>query len=95
MSQDIKNVQKTHHSIIMENRKKLTITGVSDIDSFNEQCVIAITSIGTLTIKGSELHVGKLNIESGDLNIDGHIDSLIYSNTADRKGGSVFKGLFK
>lgn len=82
------------HNIILESRKKLSLTGVSDIDSFNEGCIVAITEMGTLTIKGSELHIGKLNVEQGDLCVDGQIDSLVYGDVV-KKQGSLFKSLFK
>ncbi len=86
---------KTHHNIIMESRKKLSVTGVCDIDSFNEQTVIAITTMGALIIKGENLHIGKFNIESRDLDIDGNISSLTYTQVKDKSGGSIIKNLFK
>lgn len=83
------------HNIIMEGRKKLSVTGVTDIDSFNEQCIIAITSLGVLTIKGSELHIGKVNTETGDLTVDGQINSLVYTESISKKSGSTLKKIFR
>lgn len=83
------------HTIIMDNRKKMAITGVLDIDSFNEQGVIVLTEQGVLIVKGSDLRINKLNVESGDVSIDGMIDSLTYTDLHDKKTGSIIKSLFK
>lgn len=83
------------HNAFMENRRKLTLTGVKDIDSFNEQGVIVLTDEGVLIVKGSDMHVGKLNIESGDVSVEGLIDSLTYSDLHDKKTGSLIKSLFR
>lgn len=83
------------HNIIMENRRKIAITGVLDIDSFNEQGVIALTEMGVLIIKGIDLHINKLNVESGDVNIEGEINSLTYTDLNDKKTSSIIKNMFK
>ena len=62
---DEKKSTKMPHSIIMENRKLLTATGVSDVDSFDEQSVTAYTDLGELSIRGNGLHISKLNVETG------------------------------
>lgn len=83
------------HSLILDNRKSLSISGVSDVDSFDEQSVVVYTSIGELTIKGKNIHINSLNIESGDLKIDGSIDSLFYSENNSSVGKGMFSKLFK
>ena len=83
---DEKRVLKTHN-IIMENRRSLTVTGVMDIDSFDEQQVIVFTDQGELTIKGINLHINKIDVDSGDLLMEGEIDSLSYSENQPQKGG--------
>lgn len=93
--QDKQPKPRAPHNIIMENRKKITMTGVLDIDSFNEQGVIALTEMGVLIIKGIDLHINKLNIESGDVSIEGEISSLTYTDLNDKKTGSIIKNLFK
>ena len=65
------------HNILLENREKLSITGVDDVNSFDEKQIVAQTKMGYLTIKGSLLHIHKFN--QGDLNITGKIDELVYS----------------
>lgn len=87
---------KMPHNVIMEDRRKLTVSGVVDIDSFNEQGVIALTHSGILIIKGSDIHINKLSISSGDVEIEGkEIASLTYTDINDKKAGSIIKNLFK
>lgn len=85
---------KAPHSLIIENRKTLTATGVSNVEGFNGETVVASTDLGDLTVRGSNLHIDKLNLETGDLTLDGEITSVAYS--ANRSsGGGVFSRLFK
>lgn len=83
------------HNVIIENRKRVSLTGVLDIDSFNEQGVIVLTQMGVLIVKGADLHINKLSVDSGDVNIEGEIDSLTYTDINDKKTGSIIKSLFK
>ena len=89
-----KRVLKMQHNLIMENRKTLTITGVMDIDSFDEQTVIVFTEHGELTIKGRELHINKIDVDTGDLLMEGEVDSISYSDNQPQKGG-LFSKLFR
>ncbi len=79
----------------MENRRKATMTGILDIDSFNEQGIIALSDIGIVIVKGSNIRVSKLNVESGDVTVEGDIDSITYTDVHDKKAGSVIKGIFR
>ncbi len=81
------------HNIILESRKKATLCGVKDVLSYNDNSIIAVTELGTVTIKGNEMHIDKLNTEEGDLIIGGSIDSIVYAEVKVR--GSAFKNLFK
>ncbi len=83
------------HNVLMENRKKIALTGVLDIDSFNEQGIIVLTELGVLIVKGEDLHINKLNVDSGDVSIEGNIASLTYTDIHDKKTGSIIKSLFK
>ncbi len=66
------------HNAIMENRSKLMLTGVNDVERFDENAVVLYTQLGELTIKGEKLHISEMSLESGELNIDGEISALIY-----------------
>lgn len=80
MITDEKSIHKLPHNIIMEDRKKLSVSGVTDIDSFDEQTIIAITDLGELTIRGWNLHITRLNLEQSELMVDGDISSLTYTD---------------
>ena len=69
---------KQAHSLILDNRKKLSLTGVTDVMGFDEQTVSLTTDCGTLIVKGENLHINKLNLDSKDVCIDGVINSLQY-----------------
>ncbi len=66
------------HTITMEKRENVFITGILDVLSFDEEDVVIECELGVLVIKGKELHVNKLNLDSGELQIDGNINSLEY-----------------
>ncbi len=67
------------HNLILENRKKLTLSGIEDVDSFDEESISLFTDSGLLTVRGDSLHIQKLSVESGEVLITGQIDSLVYS----------------
>ena len=69
---------KKAHSLILDKRKKLNLTGVTDVMGFDEQTVSLSTDCGTLIVKGENLHINKLNLDSKDVCIDGTINSLQY-----------------
>ena len=76
---------RKNHNIILENRKSLNISGITDVDSFDEREICLFTELGELTIRGRELHIDSMSVESGDMTITGDIWSLIYGDK-DRKG---------
>lgn len=86
-----KKTTKMPHSLILENRKNMTLTGVSDVDSFDEQAVIAYTDLGELTIKGRNLHINKLSVETGELSLEGEIISMSYTENQSSSGGFLSK----
>lgn len=89
-----KKMIKMPHNVILEGRRILTVSGVNDIDSFDEQSVVLFTDMGELTVKGSNLHINKLNVDTGELNIDGDIHTLVYTDD-DVKRRGFFEKLFK
>ena len=91
---DEKKFAKFPHNLILEDRHILSVTGVKDVDSFDEQTVVAYTDLGELTIRGSSLHISKLSLETGELTIDGEINSMTYSENASRNM-SFFSKLFR
>ena len=61
---------KAPHNVIMEDRHTLTVSGISDVDSFDEQTVIVFTDMGELTVKGEGLHINRLSLEVGEIMIE-------------------------
>lgn len=98
---DRKNLSQNNNNVIqnliLENREKLTITGVIDVLSFDDQIVIVETQLGLLTIKGEDLRINKLSLDSLEVVIEGQIFSLGYSdeNYGKKSNGSIFEKIFK
>lgn len=87
---------KTSHNISMYGRETVNITGVKDVLSFDAGEVLLDTDQGILMIRGQELHVSRLTLEKGEVDVDGRVDSLAYSDTGTGKSGESFLGrLFK
>ena len=73
------------HQLILQDRTRLELTGILDVDSFDDVTVNCATSLGRLTICGTDLHLHRLDLDGTALSVEGHIDSLTYSDV--RKGG--------
>ena len=82
------------HNIIMENRTKITVSGVENAESYNETEIILHTSKGVLIIKGESLNLSKLSLDSGEITVGGRINTLEYVEPKP-SGGSFFGRLFK
>ena len=80
-----KNMSAVPHQLIMQDRKHLELSGVTDVDSFDDTVVICVTSLGRLTIRGSGLHLHRLDLSGTALSVEGSIEALTYSDV--RKGG--------
>lgn len=77
--------QKQNHNLILENRKGLSISGITDVDSFDEKTICLYTQLGELTIQGRELHIDSMSVETGDMTITGDIWAIVYGDK-DRHG---------
>ncbi len=69
---------ETVHNIIIESRSRMSISGVEDVESFNEDKIVLVTQMGVLSVEGSNLHINKLSVDSGEMLIDGTIDGIVY-----------------
>ncbi len=85
------------HKVVLSSRKTCTITGVNDVLSFDINEVLLETEQGMLMIKGAELHVSRLSLDKGEVDVDGSIDSLTYSDAVStkEKAESFFSRLFQ
>ncbi len=81
------------HNIVLEDRERLSISGVEDVDSFDEKQIILKTTKSCLILRGSELHIDKLGLDTGELNVTGLISEMCYEETA--PSGSLWSRLFK
>ena len=99
MPMDMKkdNIQSTNviQNIVLENREKLSISGVLDVLSFDDQIIIVETELGLLTIKGEDLRINKLSIDTSETIVNGNIMQIAYSeNTMEKKGEGIFSKIF-
>ena len=81
------------HKLLLNNRRTGTVSGVTDVISFDIAEILLETEQGMLTIKGSDLHVNRLTLEKGEVDIEGRIDSMAYSEVTDfHKAGASLLG---
>ena len=85
------------HTVVMSERETISVTGVIDVISFDEETIIAETEAGALILRGTELHVNGLSLEKGELEVDGRIDSLTYEeqNSYGKNKPSFLSKIFK
>ena len=85
------------HRLLLNNRRTGTVSGVTDVISFDIAEILLETEQGMLTIKGADLHVNRLTLEKGEVDIEGRIDSMVYSEVTDfhKAGASLLGRLFK
>ena len=75
------------HHIILEGREQLTVSGVEEVESFDENSIVMDTIKGVLIVRGENLHIEKLSLDGGDLKVEGSIDSLTYEERRNAQGG--------
>lgn len=91
------NLMNTNQRLVLENRQKLDISGVVDVLSFDDQVVIVETELGLLTVKGDNLHINKLSIDTSEVIVEGDMNSFTYSESEQQKssGGGFLGKIFK
>lgn len=77
------------HTLVLTERTAATLTGVEDVECFNEQIVVLRTTLGSLTLTGENLNISRLDLEDGRLVVEGEIASVEYSRRK-RSGGGFF-----
>ncbi len=75
------------HHVVIEDRKSLTVSGVEDVERFDENTIVLSTSRGAMVVAGENLHIEKLSLDGGDLKVDGDIDSVSYEEENMARGG--------
>ena len=87
--------KRTGHRVSLEEREHLSLTGVMDVEEFNEDGIKAETEMGLIVVKGRELSVTRLDLEAGELEIEGEVESLEYNDRGAGINGSFFSRIFK
>ena len=82
------------HRLELVGRESLVVTGVEEVERFDEEEIVMRTTAGTLVVGGSQLHIGKLNLEGGELHVDGNIHTLLYEDSAPSRQGGLLRRLF-
>ena len=95
MIQETQNIPDMPHLITLENRKALTVSGITDIDRFDEREIVLYTAMGELTVTGRELHINAISIENGSLSVEGDIWSLQYGDKDKHSPVSMLGKLFR
>ena len=83
------------HSIVIDEKQRVVINGVEDVDSFDENNVVLLTNLGMLSLTGADLHMSRLSLEDGQLIIEGDIIGLAYSDMDTRHQGNWLGRLFR
>ena len=75
------------HHVILEGRESLSVSGVEEVESFDETTIVMRTCKGTLVVRGEDLHIEKLSLDGGDLKVEGTVESLTYEDDGGERGG--------
>ena len=75
------------HRVTLEGRSRLCVTGVEEVESFDENTIVMRTEKGTMVVRGVELHIEQLSLDGGELRVDGHVDSISYEDEGGERVG--------
>lgn len=90
--ESIRQTQK-QHGIILEERERLSVTGVEEVERFDEDEIVMRTVLGRLSVRGSGLHVGRLSLELGEVGVEGSVSELSYEEQ-EPAGGGLWRRIF-
>ena len=83
------------HRLELDGRERLVVSGVEEVERFDEEEIVMATTAGTLVVGGEQLHIGKLNLDGGELHVDGSIHTLLYEDKTSGGGqGGFLRRLF-
>ena len=83
------------HHVALEERRSLTVSGVEDVERFDENAIVLSTSQGTMVVSGSQLHIEKLSLDGGALKVQGEIDAISYEEDQRDGRGGFFSRLLR
>ena len=94
MAFDTQMEMRPPHRVTLEERGTLSVSGVLEVERFDENEILMSTSRGTLAVRGEELHIEKLSLDGGELRVEGKVDSLLYEDDGEGRGGGLLARLF-
>lgn len=80
------DTEQLGHMFSLESRSKLVVTGVTDVDSYDDTAILLYTAMGQMTVRGRDLKIAKLNTDFGELIVSGTIDGVVYTDERGRSG---------
>ena len=89
MKDDYNTMPLSAHGLELTGRERLTVSGVEDVERFDETGIVMSTGAGVLVVTGENLHIGKLSLDGGELHVDGRIDSISYEDGGPERGGFI------
>ena len=92
---DYNSMPQTAHRLELTGREHLTVSGVEDVERFDENTIVLSTSRGAMVVAGENLHIEKLSLDGGDLKVEGEIDSLTYEDDRRERAGGLLARLFR
>ncbi|NLM74746.1 MAG: sporulation protein YabP [Clostridiaceae bacterium] len=96
MAEERKVYEQRSQNIILKDRRRLMISGVNQVESFNEDCIVLDTELGILIVRGMGMHINKFNVETSEIDVEGDIGAFEYlDNGAPQRKGGFFSGLFR
>ncbi len=95
MAYDSQHLQEQTHRLTLEDRQQLTVSGVEEVESFDEGGITMVTGQGRLVVRGSGLHIEQLSVDGGQLRVEGQVESLTYEDMGSRGGGGFFSRLLR
>ncbi len=90
-----RHVGSSQHKVVLFEREAMNVDGVSNVESFDEDEIVLETSCGIMVIKGHDLHIKQLNLNEGNVEIEGYVDSIEYMEDNLKKGRGLFARLLK
>ena len=91
----VKSTVTSEHELILQGREELSLTGVTEVQSFDDRCIALYTKMGELIVRGRELHINSVSVETGDMSISGEIWGLNYGDKDRRSSPSFLGKLFR
>lgn len=85
--------EESRHHVVLEGRGRLNVSGVEEVERFDEEEIVMETTQGRLIVRGSGLHIETLSLDGGELRVEGEVDGLTYEETV-QSGGGFFSRLF-